>query len=70
MIPAYAHSLSTATPGTHNRERAQHLPHAQQDDEWTGNPKATTAWTTSGTCMAYASAPDPMKNTTSPVHTQ
>src|SRR5205807_2943669 len=63
MIPAYAHSLIGGNPGTRIAIEPSTFQKPSRTMNWTGNPSATTPWTTSGTCMAYASPPDPMKNT-------
>ena len=70
MIPAYAHSLISGNPGTRIAIEPSTFQMPSRTTKWTGNPSATTPWTTSGTCSAYASPPDPMKNAISPVQTQ
>src|SRR5215472_18836850 len=70
MIPAYAHSLIIGNPGTRIAVEPSTFQMPSRTMKWTGNPSATAPWTTSGTCIAYASPPDPMRNATSPVQTQ
>src|SRR4029079_13228595 len=68
MMPADPHSLSSGNPGTRIAIEPSTFHTPSSTMKWTGNPSATTPWTTSGTCAAYARPPEPMKNAITPVH--